>query len=166
MIQATLGEIRMIATSFAPAGWALCNGQLMSISQHQALFSILGTTYGGDGRTTFALPNLQGRTPFHTGNGFAQGQAGGEVAHALTVGEIPAHSHTPVASADPPDKASPGGNFWANSGISTYYSNTPNVAMADQAIASAGGSQPHENLSPYLVLNFIIAIDGTFPNRN
>jgi microcystin-dependent protein len=164
--QPFLGEIRIFAGNFAPSGWALCNGQLLAINQYQALFSLLGTLYGGDGRATFALPNLQGRTPFHTGGALVLGQSGGEAAHELTAGEMPRHSHTPVASGDPPDNASPANSFWANSGISTYYSSNPNVAMADDALASAGGNQPHENLSPYLVLNFMIAIDGTFPIRS
>jgi microcystin-dependent protein len=166
MVQPFLGEIRIFTGSFAPAGWALCNGQTLSISQNQALFSLLGTTYGGDGRTTFALPNLQGRTPFHSGGGFALGQSGGEDAHILSVGEMPGHSHTPIASGDPADNASPVNSFWANSGISTYYSSTPNVSMAPEALADAGGNQPHQNLPPYLVLQFIIATAGIFPSHS
>jgi len=155
-----------MAFNFPPKGWAFCNGQLLPISQNQALFSLLGTTYGGNGVTTFALPDLQGRTPLHTGNGVALGQRSGEESHTLIVSEIPAHTHVPVGSSNTADQASPVGNYWATPGTYTAYANPANEAMAPQAVGAAGGSQPHPNLSPYLTLNIVIALQGIFPSRN
>lgn len=160
-----IGEIKIISWNYAPKGWAFCNGQLLPINQNQALFSILGTTYGGDGRTTFALPDLRGRTPLHTGNGFILGQAGGEEAHTLSNSEMPAHNHFAVASSNAADLNTPVGNFWASAGQQVY-SPTLNAAMRANAVAPVGGSQPHNNLSPLLVLNFVIALVGIFPSRN
>ncbi len=157
-----LGEIRLVSFTFAPKGWALCNGQLLPISQNQALFSILGTTYGGDGRVNFALPNLQGRVPLHTGAGITLGQAGGEAVHTLTVAELPAHTHTVVASLDQASAASPQGNLWASPDAGDYLP-TPDATLSAASLASTGGSQPHENRSPYTTLNFIIALQGVFP---
>jgi microcystin-dependent protein len=166
MAEPFLGEIRIVSFGFAPKGWALCDGQLMPINQNQALFSILGTTYGGDGKLTFALPNLQGGIPVHDGNGFVLGQSGGETEHALTVSEMPAHRHTVVAGTIPPSVSSPAGAFGAS--LTGFY---PYSAMADgslspSALAPSGAGQPHNNLSPYLVLNFVIALQGIFPSRN
>jgi microcystin-dependent protein len=161
-----IAEIRLVPFNFPPKGWAFCDGQIMPISQNQALFSLLGTTYGGDGIQTFALPNLQGRTPIHVRNGYFPGERGGEEAHALTVSEMPNHLHTAVATSVTADATSPQGGFWANAGISTFSTNTPNTTMAPLAVSNAGGSQPHPNLSPYLVLNFVIALTGIFPSRN
>jgi microcystin-dependent protein len=138
----------------------------MAINSNQALFSLLGTTYGGNGTTTFALPNLQGRSPIHTGNGHALGETGGEETHTLTVGEMAAHQHTAVATSVTPNATSPAGGFWGKSGTSTYSSNPPTTTMAPQAVSTAGGGQPHPNLAPYLVLNFIIALQGIFPSQN
>ncbi len=157
-----LGEIKIMAFNFAPRGWALCNGQLLQISQNAALFSLLGTTYGGDGSTTFALPNLQGRVPLHAGAGLVQGQAGGEFAHTLSLSEIPGHSHPVLASSDSADQAMPAGNYFAVEAANAYAA-TPDSNMAPQAVTSTGGNQPHDNMSPYLVLNFCIALQGTFP---
>jgi microcystin-dependent protein len=140
----------------------MCNGQLLPINQNQAVFAVLGTTYGGDGQTTFGLPNLQGRVPLHTGGGFNLGQRGGEDFHILTNTEA-SHGHGAMANAATTDQASPAGHFWANSGLSNY-SNTDGSAMA--ASGSAGGGQGHENRSPLLTLNFIIALVGIFPSRN
>jgi microcystin-dependent protein len=160
-----LGEIKIISFSFPPKGWAFCNGQLMPINQNQALFSILGTTYGGNGQTNFALPNLQGRTPIHIGNGFVQGEMGGETSHTLNISELPAHTHVPVGSEDNASSNTPVSNLWAKPAQNAY-SNAPNTAMFPATVLAVGGSQPHENMSPYLVLNFIIALEGIYPSRN
>ncbi len=160
-----LGEIKIFSFSFAPKGWAMCNGQLLPISQNQALFAILGTTYGGDGQTNFALPNLQGRVPVHVGNGVVLGERGGEQAHTLNISELPAHTHAPVGSSSSASSASPAGDLWASLTSGSYSSN-PNTAMNPASILSAGGSQPHDNMSPYLALNFCIALQGIFPSQN
>jgi microcystin-dependent protein len=168
MAQPFIGEIKMVGFGFAPRGYALCNGQILPIAQNQALFSILGTTYGGNGQTTFALPNLQGRTPLHVGPGFILGQVAGEQAHTLTIGEIPSHSHS-AQGAPSAGAADAAGNVWGGlaSGTVLPYSNAaPNVSLVASAIANSGGSQPHDNMQPYLVINFIIALQGVFPSRN
>jgi len=161
-----IGEIKVISFNFPPKGWAFCNGQVLPINQNQALFSILGTTYGGNGQTTFALPNFQGRMPIHQGQGFNLGQAGGETAHTLTINEMPAHNHPAQGqSAIAPNTGiTPTSSVWAASGQNPYVP-TPNVGMSPSAIGNAGGSQPHPNEAPYLVLNFIIALQGIFPSR-
>ena len=159
-----LAEIRIFSFNFPPKGWAFCNGQLLPINQNQALFSILGTTYGGDGRQTFALPNLQGRTPVYVGNGISLGQLGGETAHTLNISEMPAHNHVPVGSTTPANVADPTGNLWAAG--NGAFSPTSNTAMSPACITNAGGSQPHENMSPYLTLSFCIALQGIFPSQN
>lgn len=158
-----LAEIRITSFGFAPRGWAACNGQLLPINQNQALFSLLGTTYGGNGQTTFGLPNLQGRTPVHTGNGFTLGQAAGEIAHTLSNSEMPSHSHAPLASSNMANQGQPTNNFWSATGS---YSPSPNGSMNPSSISATGGSQPHENMSPFLVLNFVIALQGIFPSQN
>jgi microcystin-dependent protein len=160
-----LSEIRVVSFNFPPKGWALCNGQLLPINQNQALFSLLGTTYGGDGRVNFALPNLQGRTPIHMGNGFVLGENGGETAHTLNISEMAAHRHAPVGSVSAPTAPSEAGNIWA-AGSLLKYTAAPNIAMNAGCLLNAGGSQPHENMSPYLALNFIIALQGIFPSQN
>jgi len=165
MSQPFLGEIKVISWNFPPKGWAFCNGALLPINQNQALFSILGTTYGGDGRITFALPNLQGRSPVHVGNGIFLGQSAGETAHTLTIPELPAHIHVPVGSSVTGTFPSALGKLWGASAVSPY-SPAPNASMNPAGILSQGGSQPHDNLSPYLVLNFIIALQGIFPSLN
>jgi microcystin-dependent protein len=159
-----LGEIKVISFNFPPRGWAFCNGQLLQINQNQALFAILGTTYGGDGRVTFALPNFQGRMPIHQGQGFTLGQRGGEVAHTLIISEMPAHNH-PAMAAPTATGASPSGTVWAPADGALEYYASPNTTMSPTAIANSGGSQPHQNEAPYLVLNFIIALQGIFPSR-
>lgn len=166
MAEPFLSEIRLVSFNFAPRGWALCNGQLMPINQNQALFSILGTTYGGDGRTTFALPNLQGRAPAHVGADISLGQSGGEDFHTLAINELPAHSHSALGTDQAPNQASPVSHDWANNAGASAYGTQPNSAMNPTAIATAGGSQPHENRQPYLVLNYVIALQGIFPSRN
>jgi microcystin-dependent protein len=160
-----LGEIKIISWNFAPKGWALCNGQLLPINQNQALFSLLGTTYGGDGRVNFALPNLQGRVPFHVGGGLTQGESSGETAHTLTISEMPAHTHIPVGSSNNASAASPAGNLWASLSGGGYLP-TANTTMNPASILNNGSSQAHDNMSPYLVLNFCIALQGIFPSQN
>jgi len=165
MSEPFLGEIKIISWNFPPKGWSFCNGQLLPINQNQALFSILGTTYGGDGRVNFGLPNLQGRSPVHVGNGIALGELGGETSHTLNISEIPAHNHVPAGSSNTATDPSPVGNLW-DTDTNKPYSPTANTAMLPACILPAGGSQPHENMSPYLVLNFIIALQGIFPSQN
>jgi microcystin-dependent protein len=159
-----LSEIKIVSFNFAPKGWALCNGQLMPINQNQALFALLGTTYGGDGRVNFGLPNLQGRIPVHMGSGFTLGQQGGEVAHTVNISELPAHTHTPSGQPVNPSLPNADGNIWCNN--PNQYNTTSDSAMNPGSIASTGGSQPHENRSPYLALNFVIALQGIFPSQN
>jgi microcystin-dependent protein len=165
MAEPFLGEIKVISWNFPPKGWAFCNGQLLPINQNQALFSILGTTYGGDGRTTFGLPNLQGRLPVHVGNGISLGEQGGETAHTINISEMAAHTHAPVGSTAVPTTPAVGGNLWAPSN-SNPFAATGNNSMNPAGLTNTGGSQPHENMSPYLVLNFIIALQGIFPSQN
>ncbi len=167
-----VAEIRIFACNFAPSGWALCNGQLMPISQNTALFSLLGTTYGGDGRSNFALPDLQGRAPLFWGQGaglslYDEGQSGGEDTVTLTQSELPSHSHSANATSGGGSANNPTGNVWAATVIARQGVNTYNTAggttMSPQALQMAGGSAPHNNLMPYLVLNFCIALRGIFP---
>ena len=159
-----LGEIRIFSFGFAPQGWEQCNGQLLPINQYQALFAILGTTYGGDGRVTFGLPNLQGRLPVHPGNNIVLGQSGGEAAHTLITPEIPLHNHPANASNQTPSAGSLAGNVWAPG--NGAFAATSNTSMSPASLASTGGSQPHENRSPFLTVNFCIAIAGIFPSQN
>ena len=167
-----MSEIRIFSFNFAPKGWAMCNGQFLPINQNQALFSLLGTTYGGNGQTTFALPDLRGRTPFHIGGGFTQGQAAGTEAVTISQSTLPAHTHAltgnnaVVGAANNSTAATPTGNFFANQGKNVFATGQPNAAMAPGTVSNVGGSQPHENRQPYLVLNFIVALQGMFPSRN
>jgi microcystin-dependent protein len=159
-----IGEIKVVGFTFPPRGWAFCNGQTLPINQNQALFSILGTTYGGDGVTNFRLPDLQGRMPVHPGNDVTLGEAGGEASHMLTINELPAHNHqaTAAAAATGP---SPQGTTWAPSGHDMY-APSADTTMNASAVGNAGGGEAHENQAPYLVLNFVIALQGIFPSRN
>jgi microcystin-dependent protein len=160
-----IGEIRMFGGNFAPVGWAFCNGALIPIDQNDALFNLIGTTYGGDGQTTFALPNLQSRVPVHVGPGYAIGQTGGAETVTLTTSQIPAHTHVAQGNAGAATAANPAGNLWA-SGTNTPYSDQPAGVQANAAaIQSAGGSQPHDNMVPFLVVNFIISLFGIFPSQ-
>ena len=160
-----LGEIKIISFNFPPKGWAFCNGQLLAINQNQALFALLGTYYGGNGQTNFGLPNLQGRVPIHYYlSQYSLGNAGGEIGHTLTTSEMPIHSHAAVGSSNAANQGSPANNYWALES-SNAYSSTPDSSMAPQGLSLVGGSQPHDNLPPYLVLNFIIALQGIFPSQ-
>lgn len=167
-----IGEIRMFAGNFPPRGWALCNGQLLSIAQNTALFSILGTTYGGNGQTTFGLPNLQGRVPMHWGTGlstYAQGQMAGVENVTLLQSQMPIHSHLVNASSNGGNQASPANNLPAveSTGTSLDYSNgAVNTTMNPATIGNAGGGQPFSIVQPYLTVTFIIALQGIFPSRN
>lgn len=166
MSEPFLAEVRLMSFGFAPRGWALCNGQLLPINQNQALFALLGTTYGGDGRVNFALPDLRGRTPIHFGNGFSQGQRGGTENYTLTQSEMPAHTHLVRASSETPNRDTPAGNYWAGSEENNYSSGSPNATLVAGAIANVGGSQPHSNMQPYLTISFCIALQGVFPSQN
>jgi microcystin-dependent protein len=170
-----LGEIALVAFNFAPVGWAMCNGQLLSIAQNTALFSLLGTTYGGDGVNNFALPNLQSRVPLHFGQGaglspYVLGQTVGVESVSLQTTQMPAHTHsyTPQASSSGGSVGSPAGALWASSatGDTIYLKGSSNTTMAAQTIGQTGGGQPHENRQPLLALNYIIALVGIFPSRN
>jgi microcystin-dependent protein len=171
-----IGEIRMFGGNFAPTGWALCNGQLLPIQQNAALFSILGTTFGGNGTSNFALPDLQGRVPMNWGQGpglspHTIGESSGSENVTLLTTQMPAHTHSANASTGSGSAASPQGGVWAQEvdsqgGIGNGYTATQNTTMSPQAIGQAGGSQPHPNLQPYLCVTFIIALQGIFPSRS
>ena len=172
MAQPYIGEIRMFGGNFAPAGWAFCNGQLLSISDpnNASLFTLIGTTYGGDGTTTFALPNLQSRIPIHMGQGgglsnYTIGEQGGTEQVTLTNNQIPIHTHPPLASDAGGTADSPGNNFWAASSLGKpYVAGPPGVQMNQQSIAATGGSQPHDNMMPFLCVSYIISLFGLFPS--
>jgi microcystin-dependent protein len=163
-----LSEIKLVSFSYPPRGWAFCDGQLLPINQNQALFSLLGTTYGGDGRTTFALPDLRGRTPIHMGAGFTLGQRGGETSHTLTIGELPQHAHQVNATTATATTGTPSNSVMlaTSTGANAYQSPQNLVAMDPTADSMVGGSQPHENQQPYMTLAFCIALQGIFPSRN
>jgi microcystin-dependent protein len=158
-----IGEIRMFGGNFAPVGWLFCQGQLLPISQYDVLFNLIGTTYGGDGQNTFALPDLQSRMPVHQGSGYVLGQTGGVESVTLNRNQIPVHTHQPVAAAIA-TSTSPNANFWASYANLWYSSATPAAAMAPNALSLAGGNQPHDNMSPYQVINFILATEGIYPS--
>jgi microcystin-dependent protein len=169
MSEPFLAQISIFSFAFPPKGWAFANGQTLPINQNQALFSLMGTTYGGNGTTTFQLPNLQASVPIHQGSGFVIGQAGGTRAVTLTTSQLPAHTHAASCSKDAGTLASPGGSsvLWAADGNGNLpYSTGGGAAMAPAAISSIGGGEPHENEAPYLVLNFCIALQGIFPSRS
>jgi microcystin-dependent protein len=165
MSEPFLSEIKIVSFNFPPKGWALCNGQLLPINQNQALFALLGTTYGGNGQTNFALPNLRGQVPIHMGAGFTLGQAGGQEAHTITMSEMPAHSHFVKANAAAGNTPNIAGNVLAAAN-NLYTAPSGLTTLEPSAVTNTGGSQPHENRQPYLVLNFIIALQGIFPSRN
>jgi microcystin-dependent protein len=162
--QPYVGEIRMFAGNFAPSGWMFCEGQLLPIAENETLFQLIGTAYGGDGRTTFALPDLRGRLPVHQGNGFALAQTGGAEAVTLAVAQLPAHGHPMRGSSDPAGARSPQGGVLGRAPAGAYASEfTPGV-LSPQAVAPAGGGQPHTNVQPYLCVHFIISLFGIFPS--
>jgi len=156
----------MFGGNFAPLGWALCDGSLLSISENETLFALIGTTYGGDGQTTFALPDLRGRVPMHMGGTFVQGQAAGVETVTLTVAQIPAHSHAMLATNDIPTQTSPQSNVTGQAAAKIYRVGNPSVFLNPQALGAIGGSQPHDNVQPFLCVNFIISLFGIFPSQN
>jgi microcystin-dependent protein len=166
MAEPFLSEIRIMSFGFPPKGWATCDGQLLPINQNQALFSLLGTTYGGDGRVNFGLPNLQGRAPMHMGSGHTLGELGGEQAHTLSISEIPTHTHTAIAAAAVGTLPIPAGNFLGQDAKNPYAPPDNNLgALSAGSLANVGGSQAHLNMQPFLVLNFSIALQGIFPSQ-
>ena len=169
MTQPYVGEIRLFSWNFSPRNWAFCNGQILSIAQNQALFALLGTMYGGNGVSTFALPNLQSATPIHFGNGFTQGEATGTEQVTLTLSTMPSHTHTMYGTSTTADKKGGGANVFANdtSTGTDFFAPSGNLTALDpQEIGPSGGSQPHTNMQPYLVMNYCIALYGIFPSRN
>ena len=173
MAQPYIGEIRMFAGNFAPAGWAFCNGQLQAISENDALFTLIGTTYGGDGQSTFALPNLQSRVPMHAGTGpdgvtYQLAEMAGAESVTLSVNQIPSHNHAHLGSASTASSTDPVGNVGARvtaAAVFPYGSDNPPQPLSPQAIQPTGGSQPHENMQPYLCINYIISLYGLFPTQ-
>ena len=165
MAQPYVGEIRMFAGNFAPAGWQFCDGSILSISENEVLFQLIGTTYGGDGQSTFAVPDLRGRVPIHQGNGFILAQTGGVETVTLTVNQIPGHSHLPLANSGNGTSTSPVNNVWAAQPALLQYSGTgsSDINLAANTLALGGGSQPHDNFQPYLCVDFIISLFGIFP---
>ncbi|MEA3210574.1 MAG: hypothetical protein QOE70_3631 [Chthoniobacter sp.] len=171
MAEPFLSEIRIMSFNFPPKGWAFCNGQLLPINQNQALFALLGTNFGGDGRVNFALPNLQGKTPIHVGNGFTLGQTGGEQAHTLSISELPTHTHVLQASSLGGNSVNPNfggvGNVLAGEPGNAYAPSTNSpVALNAGTVPNTGGSQAHLNMQPFLTLSFCIALQGIFPSQN
>jgi microcystin-dependent protein len=164
MAQPFVGEIRIFAGNFAPAGWMFCEGQLLPISENETLFQLIGTTYGGDGQSTFALPDLRGRLPLHQGNGFILAETGGAEEITLTVNQIPAHSHPMLASNTAASSRSPLGSVSAVAQGDLYSTQFSSLNMSPAMIAPVGGSQPHTNFQPYLCVNFIISLFGIFPS--
>ena len=168
MAQPYVGEIRMFAGNFAPAGWMFCEGQLLPISEYETLFNLIGTTYGGDGQSTFALPDLRGRVPLHFGNGFSLAETGGVEAVTLTVSQIPSHTHAAVATNNLATVTSPQGKVPAGASVvnvDAYGTDQPLTPVAPSSISATGGSQPHDNFQPYLCVDFIISLFGIFPSQ-
>jgi microcystin-dependent protein len=167
MAQPYVGEIRIFAGNFAPAGWMFCEGQLLPISENDVLFALIGTTYGGDGQSTFALPDLRGRIPLHQGNSFTLAETGGAETITLTVPQIPAHSHAALATLNPATDTNPQNNILSKTlvNVSAYGQDAPLTPLNPSTISSVGGSQPHTNFQPYLCVNFILSLFGLFPSQ-
>jgi microcystin-dependent protein len=165
MSEPFLGQLMLASWNFAPKGWAMANGQLMAINQNQALFSLLGTTFGGNGLQNFALPNLQGRAPVHQGNTFTMGQLGGQETHTITQSETPSHNHL-VTAIGTATGADPSGGYLGGGGAPVFNSLANIVALNSGTVSTVGGSQPHENRQPYLVMTWVIALVGIFPSQN
>jgi microcystin-dependent protein len=165
MAQPYVGEIRMFAGNFAPVGWRFCDGQLLPISENETLFQLIGTTYGGDGQSTFALPDLRGRVPVHQGNGYILAETGGVETVTITVAQMPNHTHTPLATTNPGGNT-PTNGIWAQSAVGIYHPVVGNIdaPMLNTLVQPVGGSQPHENMAPYLTVSFIISLFGIFPS--
>jgi microcystin-dependent protein len=163
-----MSEIRIMSFNFAPKGWAECNGQFLPINQNQALFSLLGTMYGGNGQTTFALPDIRGKAPIHMGGGFTEGQVGGQESHTVTMSEMPAHNHFLQANLqpNPADSAIPSPNLLGSLTTPIYGPLNAATTIAPGSVTNVGGSQAHQNMQPYIVLNFCIALQGAFPSQN
>lgn len=167
MAEPFLGEVKIVSFNFPPKGWAFCNGQLLPINQNQALFSLFGTTYGGNGQTTFALPELRGRTPIHMGNGFSQGQTGGEEGHTLSIAELPAHTHAAQGTTSNADQPVPTGNLLGAANNMYAGANAGGLtSLEPTSVSTVGGSQPHQNMQPFLTLSFCVALQGLFPSRS
>jgi len=164
MAQPYVGEIRMFAGNFAPAGWMFCEGQLLPISENETLFQLIGTTYGGDGQTTFGLPDLRGRLPLHQGNSFVLAETGGAESVTLTVNQIPLHTHPLLASGNVATLSSPSDNLTGQAAAKLYRAGNPSTVLNPAAVSPVGGSQPHDNLQPYLCIEFIISLFGIFPS--
>ena len=165
--QAFLGEVRWVAFTYAPRGWAFCNGQLLPINQNQALFSLMGTTYGGNGQTNFALPDLRGRAPMHVGSGHVLGERAGAESHVVTLAELPSHSHALMADPREATGTSPAGKYPAKTGDGTSaFGSLASTTMKVGSVSSAGGGQAHENMKPFIALNCIVALQGIFPSPN
>jgi microcystin-dependent protein len=161
-----LAEIRIVGFNFAPRGWAFCDGQILPINQNQSLYSLLGTTYGGDGRTSFALPDLRGRTPIHVDGAHREGQKSGEETHTLAANEMPQHNHVQKASAQPANQPTPVGHLLATTTDNIYGARSGSSTLNSGSLTNVGGGQAHDNMQPYLALNFCIALQGLFPSRN
>jgi microcystin-dependent protein len=165
MSEPFLSEIKVVSFNFPPKGWALCNGQFLPINQNQALFALLGTTYGGNGQTTFALPNLRGRVPIHIGNGHTLGEAAGSTSVTVNIQQLATHQHLDMASNTNADVPDPTNGFFGQA-LNTYGAAQNLITIDPSTVTSVGGSQPHNNMMPYLTLNFIIALQGIFPSQN
>ena len=166
MSQPFMAEIKIISWNYAPKGWAFCNGQFLPINQNQALFSLLGTTYGGNGQTTFALPDFRGRVPIHQGDGFKEGEAAGQEFHTVTMSEMPQHIHFLQAQPAASNSPDPTNSFLSDVSLKAYGALNAPTTLVPSSVSNIGGSQPHENRQPFLVLNFIIALQGIFPSQN